>query len=125
MFFKILSLVSYGNKYFNDSEPWNTVKKDNKRTNCTLYLCANLCKTLAILTQPYLPNAAQRIWEQLNLEGKVTKVGLWDSASSIDLPNNHLINKPYILFNRLNDDYLEQIKKIVSNPTELKTLFNF
>lgn len=122
-FLEILSLASYGNKYFNDSEPWNTIKKDAKRTNCTLYLCANLCKTLAILTQPYFPNTAQRIWEQLNLEGKVMKVGLWDLASRIDLPNNHFINKPYILFNRLNNDYLEEFKKKVSDTQQLAELF--
>lgn len=122
-FLEILSLASYGNKYFNDSEPWNTVKKDTKRTNCTLYLCANLCKTLAILTQPYLPNAAQKIWEQLNLEGKVKKNGIWDSATQINLPDGHITNKPYILFNRLNNDYLEGFKKKVSDTKQLAELF--
>lgn len=123
-FLEILSLASHGNKYFNDAEPWKTVKRDIKRANCSLYLCANLCKSLAILTQPYMPNTAHRIWEQLNLEGKVTKPGLWDSASSIDLPDGHVINKPYILFNKLTDEDIERIKNIASNPTDLKSLFN-
>jgi len=123
-FLEILSLASYGNKYLDKCEPWVTIKKDRQRTNCILYLCANLCKTLAILIQPYLPSTAQKIWEQLNLEGKVTRSGLWNSASRIDLPNNHFIKRPYILFNKLTDKYLEEFKKKVSETKDLKELFN-
>lgn len=122
-FLEIISLASYGNKYFNDNEPWNTVKKDIRQTSHTLYLCANLCKALAILTQPYLPNTSQRIWEQLNLEGKIGKSGIWNSAAQINLPNGHVINKPYILFNRLEYNYLERFKKEVSDTKQLVELF--
>ncbi|MEK6872672.1 MAG: class I tRNA ligase family protein, partial [Nanoarchaeota archaeon] len=123
-FLEILSLSSIGNKYFNDNEPWDSVKKNAKRTSHVLYLCASLCRTLSILTQPYLPVTSQKIWEQLNLEGTTDKKGIWDSATDLSLSNNHIINKPAILFNKLIDDYLEKFKKQVSDTKSLKELVN-
>ncbi len=119
-FLEILSLSSIGNKYFNDNEPWNSIKNNFKRTNHVLYLCAGLCKTLSILAQPYLPLTSQKICEQLNLE--INKKGIWDSATDL-LPDNHVINKPKILFNKLTDDYLDKFKKQVSDTKSLREFF--
>jgi len=51
------------------------------------------------------------------------KVGIWNSASNINLADGHVINKPYILFNKLTDDYLEEFKKKVSETKDLGELF--
>mgnify|MGYP001566325628 FL=1 len=122
-FLEILALSSIGNKYFNDNEPWKLVNTDAKRTNHVLYLCAGLCKTLSILIQPFLPSTSQKIWEQLNLEYTPNKKGIWNSAHELNLPDNHTINKPSILFNKLTNDYLEKFKKHVSNTKSLKEFF--
>ena len=122
-FLEILALSSIGNKYFNDNEPWKLVNTDAKRTNHVLYLCASLCKTLSILIQPFLPSTSQKIWEQLNLEYTPNKKGIWNSAHELNLPDNHTINKPSILFNKLTNDYLEKFKKHVSNTKSLKEFF--
>jgi methionyl-tRNA synthetase len=122
-FREILKLATVGNKYFNENEPWHLIKKDIKRANDVLYLCANLCRTLSIVSEPYLPNTAQKIWKQLNLEGSVDEPGIWDSAAEIALPESHSINKPSILFNKLTDEYIEELKKTVSDARELKSYF--
>lgn len=122
-FLEILSLSSDGNKYFNDNEPWNTIKKDFIRTNHILYLCANLCRTLAILIQVYLPDTSRRIWEQLNLKGEVEEKGIWNTVAGLNLPAHHIINKPHILFNKLDDKNMRRFKKIVSGTKPLKEFF--
>ncbi len=122
-FYELLSLCSEGNKYFNDTEPWKTVKTDPEKTKKRLYLCVNLARSLAILSSPYMPNISSKAWEQLNLEGSPSDEGIWDSASSIEIPENHKIGKPKILFKLIKNDDIEKYKNIVSKGTELKDLF--
>jgi len=123
-FREVLLLANKGNKYFNDNQPWHLIKKDITRTAHVLYLCANLCRTLSIVSAPYLPNTSQKIWKQLNLSEKLDKPGIWDSAADIALPEKHTINKPSILFNKLANGYLEEFKKTVSEAKNLKSYFN-
>lgn len=122
-FLEVLSLSTEGNKYFNENEPWNLVKKDVERTRKVLYLCANLCRTLSILIEPYLPNTSERVWKLLNLEGTVHERGIWDSAAEIALPSGRRINKPYILFDKITKDYLTKFRKVVSNTKDIEDMF--
>lgn len=123
-FLEILSLSAYGNKYLNNNEPWHVIKKDPIRASHILYLCANLCKTLAILIHPYLPNISQKIWKQLNLKEKIGSRGIWDSLGDLNLPDSHIINKPHILFKKFSNKDWERFKKIVSETKPLTELFN-
>lgn len=118
-FSEILSLSAAGNKYFNETEPWNLIKGDFERAKATLYLSANLSRTLAILTEPYLPNTAQRIWKYSNLDGKVNEPGIWNSAADINFPTPHNINKPSVLFRKITSEYVENLKKTLSEARKL------
>ena len=123
-FNEILTLSSEGNKYFDYNSPWKLIEQDKGRTNNVLYLCANLIRTLAILSSPFLPSASQKIWEQLNLQGEIYEKGTWDHASEIVLLSEHKINKPYILFEKLTAEYLENFRKTVMDIKDLKNYFS-
>ncbi|MFH1721799.1 MAG: methionine--tRNA ligase, partial [Candidatus Altiarchaeota archaeon] len=56
---KMVSLAQAGNVYFQNKEPW---KEENETT---LFLCANLCRCLAITMYPFLPFSACEIWKIL------------------------------------------------------------
>lgn len=122
-FLEILSLSSEGNKYFNDNKPWEVIKEDKKRANCVLYLCTNLCKTLAILMFPFLPNSSQKILEQLNLKEKIKEKEVFDNSYKLDLNETHRINKPEILFEKLTDDYINELKEKLAQPRDLREFF--
>ena len=49
---EIIKLAKLGNKYFNDQEPWKTVKKDGDRADTTIYLCNQLAKVISIIISP-------------------------------------------------------------------------
>ena len=100
---KILEFSINCNRYFQKNEPWSNEKKAK---NC-LYLSINAVRSLAILLEPYLPFSAENLWEQLNLEGSAHEQS-WDSISKTQIVPGHKINKPQILFKKIED---EEIKK--------------
>ncbi len=94
---EILSLSASGNKYFQDNRPWELIKSNRERSNTVLYICANLCRTLSILLYPFLPEAAEDLWNQLNLKEEM----VWRDAGLLKLKPGHRINKPHILFKKI------------------------
>lgn len=110
---EILALSAEGNKYVDYKAPWKEIKKDKKRVAKTLILCFNLCKTLAILINPYLPETSEKIWQQLNLKTEVSNEGNWQKAGKIDIKSCQ-ISKPEILFEKLEDKKIEELKTITS-----------
>ncbi len=119
---EILELSSEGNKYINDTEPWIAIKNDPQRANDIFYNSAVLLKSLVVLSAPYLPQTSQRIWNQLNLEGSPLSAGVWDEANQ-DLGEKHQVNKPEILFRKLEDKQIEKYKEVASHGTDLKNYF--
>jgi len=94
---EIIRLAKSGNKYFNDAQPWRTVKENPQKCATTLYVCAQLARSLAIMLAPYLPSTSQKLWGYLNLPGDVHKQK-WDSAEELEIKEGHQINKPAPLF---------------------------
>ena len=60
---KIMEFSSYFNQYFQHKEPW---KKGPGTANC-VYLSVNAASSLAIAILPFMPNSANKIWNQLGL----------------------------------------------------------
>lgn len=122
-FGKILSISREGNKYFDHNAPWKLIKEDRARTNDVIYNCLSLCRTLAVLSSPYVPKASQKIWDQLSLEGKVDNPGNWDDSKAADTQRSYDVKKPEILFKKITPESVEELKTIASNPIDLKELF--
>ena len=121
-----MDLARAANKYFNDAEPWRTLREDRGRCETTLNLSLQLCKALAVLMSPFLPFSAQKAWNMLNLEGEVEKQS-WDESGKTDLPAGHELGKPKILFKKIDDaviekevEKLEKIAAKTDKPAEEK-----
>ena len=98
-----MDLARDANKYFNDQEPWRTLKDDRPRCDTTMHVCLQVCKALAVLMAPLLPFAAARLWKMLNLEGEVEKQD-WLSAPREPFVKNHRLGEPEILFSKIEDE---------------------
>jgi methionyl-tRNA synthetase len=69
----VWDIVSRANQYLVEKEPWQ-VAKDPARADelaGVLYAAAETLRILAILIQPIMPGAAQRLWDQLGVGGAV------------------------------------------------------
>ncbi|MCH7964647.1 MAG: methionine--tRNA ligase [Bacteroidetes bacterium] len=105
---EIMNLARAGNKYFNDSEPWLTVKTDKEKCSTTINICLQTIYTLAELFEPVLPFSSKKIFKMLN-----TELTTWEKCGDENLPTGHKLNKAEILFPQIEDKMIEeQIKKL-------------
>ena len=56
------------NWYFDAKEPWAQRKTDPEAAGTTVGLAANLCRSIAILAAPFIPDSAEKIFAQLGLD---------------------------------------------------------
>jgi len=95
----VVGISRMGNQYLNEKEPWNVIKKDRDKAANTIYVAAQIVKTLALVSAPFIPFAAEELWRILNLSGSVHEQE-WDEALK-PLPANHEIGKAMPLFRKI------------------------
>ena len=59
------SAIAEANRYIDEHKPWSLKTSDPIRMNTILYVLAELIRKVAILTQPLVPEASQKILDQL------------------------------------------------------------
>ena len=100
------------NKYFNDQEPWLSVKDNKTKCATTIHICLQAVKTMAALMEPIMPFSAERTWAMLNLSGSVHTQN-WDSAHEVEMGAGHQLGRIDILFKKIDDEEIEpEIKKL-------------
>ncbi|MGB9778408.1 MAG: methionine--tRNA ligase [Candidatus Bathyarchaeales archaeon] len=95
----VISISRMGNQYLNEKEPWKLIKKDKEKALNVIYVAAQIVKTLAITSAPFMPFAAQELWKTLNLPGSVHEQR-WDEALN-PLPPKHKIGEAKPLFKKI------------------------
>ncbi|GAB6282860.1 MAG: methionine--tRNA ligase [Ignavibacterium sp.] len=111
-----MNLARIANKYFNDSEPWISIKENKEKCSTTLNICVQTIFTLAELFSPIIPFTSKKIFEILNAQPVD-----WFDSGKINLNENHQLNKPQILFTKIEDEVIEkQINNLGISGEELK-----
>jgi methionyl-tRNA synthetase len=109
---EIMNLSRAANKYFNDSEPWKTLKLNPEQCSTTLHVAIQIVRSLAILLEPVVPATSGKIWKLLNLDVPLGDEG-WDSVSEFRLKEGHKLNKPEILISKIDDKQIDEIVKFL------------
>jgi methionyl-tRNA synthetase len=94
---EIIDLARAGNQYLSEREPWHLVKKNTGKTATTLYLAAQVVRSISFLISPFLPETAQNIRTQLNLNQEQR----WWEAGKLALEPGHVIGKATPLFHKV------------------------
>lgn len=114
--FEMMNLARSGNKYFNDVEPWVTIKQDKERCGTTLNICLQTINVLAEVFEPVIPGSSEKLFKMLNSQ----KIN-WDDLGVIELASGHQLNKAEILFTKIEDSQIEeQINKLPKEEVEEK-----
>ncbi len=109
---ELMDLARSGNRYFNESAPWSSIKTDRARCAATLNTTIQLEAALAVLMDPFLPFSAARLWKMLNLPG-VLEERRWHSLPDLRLPEAHPLGSREILFSKIEDDVIAtQIERL-------------
>lgn len=125
---EIMNLARAGNKYFNDSEPWKTIKIDKDKCGTTINICLNLIYTLAELFYPVVPISAEKLFDMLG-----TKPTSWQNCGNENLKPGYKLNNSVILFPKIEDEVIvKQIEKlndstlkVAASPNDLITIDEF
>lgn len=110
----MMSLARLGNQYLNEKEPWKLVKEDKAKSGNVLSVASNIVRMLAIVSEPFIPFTAEKIWKSLDLGGSVHDQE-WKKASE-PLPFHHKIGKSQPLFRKIEksgqqlDELLMQVR---------------
>jgi len=101
--FEMMNLARSANKYFNDSQPWLTVKSSKKLCANTINISLQTIFTLGEIFSPVIPFASEKIFAMLN-----AKPVEWNECGKINLPDNHQLGNSEILFNKIEDELIEK-----------------
>ncbi|MFC1554349.1 methionine--tRNA ligase [candidate division KSB1 bacterium] len=110
----LMEIARRANKYFNDSEPWISLKEDKKKCSESLFVCAQIVKSLSLAMLPFLPFSGKKLIQILNMENEFEGLD-WDGIKEMIIPSGKTINKPEILFYKLEDEVIQmEIEKLDS-----------
>ena len=98
----IMKLSDLGNKYLADTEPWKLIKTDEARVETIMNIALQITAALAVLAEPFLPETVKKMKAMMNYDGVI-----WSSVSISNIEAGHKINKPSLLFQRIDDDVVE------------------
>ena len=102
---KIMEFSSYFNQYFQHKEPW----KSGPGTAACVYNSANAVYCIAVAISPFLPESAQKIWEQLGLDGKASDSS-WDDIT-YGVKAGHKLAKSAPLFAKVEESDIARYKE--------------
>lgn len=100
---EVMDLARFANKYFNDKEPWKTRKENPADCATTIQLCLQTVASLSILLHPLIPFSAAKMRRLLNIGDDLN----WDDAGTLLLKHNHTVEKPQILFSKIEDSAIQ------------------
>lgn len=103
---KIMEFSMYFNQYFQHKEPW----KKGPGTNTCVFLAANAAYSISIALHPFLPKSAQKIWEQLGLQGSVAQKQ-WGAISALELKAGHKLGEITPVFARVEESDIKKRKE--------------
>ncbi|SOB92163.1 methionyl-tRNA synthetase [Rhodobacter sp. JA431] len=102
---ELRALWVLGNEYLQAAAPWSVVKTDEAAARGIIAFALNLIRLYAVLSRPFIPDAAQAIMTALDCED-------WSWPEDLDaairtLPAGHAFTVPENLFRKVTDDERE------------------
>ena len=106
---ELMNLARLGNKYLTETEPWKKQKEDPDYVRSILHISLQICASLSILCEPFLPFTAEKLQKMLNISNKK-----WNDGGRTDLLKaGATINAPEFLFVKVEDEAIAaQVKKL-------------
>ncbi|KPP93623.1 MAG: methionyl-tRNA synthetase MetG [Rhodobacteraceae bacterium HLUCCA08] len=99
---ELRAIWSAGNEYLQAAAPWATFKENPDQAAAQIRLALNLIRLYAVLSAPFIPDAAARLLSAMN-----TLDTAWPddvAAALAALPEGHAFSVPDNLFDKITDD---------------------
>jgi methionyl-tRNA synthetase len=118
---KTWNIVARTDAYLTDSRPWVIAEDESKRSRLKGILCraAEALRFATALAHPVIPDATQKIWEQLGQQGRLSDVRI-DQLQWGGLKPGTRIGKPEAVFPRVDkreaSERIEAMENEIRNP---------
>ncbi|MEM7734139.1 MAG: methionine--tRNA ligase [Pseudomonadota bacterium] len=94
-----------GNEYLQEAAPWSTFKENPEAAAAQIRLALNLIRLYAVLSAPFIPDAAARMLSAMNTLDTDWPDDVSDALNA--LPEGHAFTVPDVLFAKITDDQRE------------------
>jgi methionyl-tRNA synthetase len=108
---ELMALAKAGNVRFDAMAPWKLIKHDREACGSAIHEMLRLLRALAVLSAPFLPEAADSLWTQLGQAGSVHDQR-WESAPD-DIEPGTPLGEPRVLFTKIEPD---TVKDLLGEP---------
>eukprot|EP01112_Ceratiomyxa_fruticulosa_P013996 TRINITY_DN3979_c0_g1_i3.p1 TRINITY_DN3979_c0_g1~~TRINITY_DN3979_c0_g1_i3.p1 ORF type:complete len:766 (+),score=188.14 TRINITY_DN3979_c0_g1_i3:217-2514(+) len=118
-----MGIVQIGNKYIQDTKPWELVTEDKERCGTIVSLSVNLVHLIIAIFEPFLPSFSDKVRDQLKSEPHQIP----SQFKPPTLAPHHEVGEVNPIFERLEKDRIEAFKEKFAGdkkgkfPAELKT----
>jgi len=90
-----------GNEYLQNAAPWSTFKTDPDAAAATIRLSLNLIRLYAVLSKPFIPDAAATLLAAMNTDDHSWPHDVTEALNS--LPAGHVFTVPEVTFAKISD----------------------
>jgi methionyl-tRNA synthetase len=91
-----------GNEYLQSAAPWTVHKTDPEAAAAITRLSLNLIRFYAVLSEPFIPDAAANMLAGMNTTGRAWPGDVAEALTA--LPPGHAFTVPEVLFAKISDD---------------------
>ena len=96
----IFAFVHTANKYFDEEQPWITVKTDIEKCKVTLNTCVQIIANLSLLLDPFLPFSSAKVRAMLKIENIAWKY--------VHVPAELELGSVELLFERIDKKVIQE-----------------
>lgn len=109
-----MAFARAGNKYLQETEPWKVWKENPARVETVLNVCLQVCASLAVVMEPFMPFMSEKLSKILGL-GKLS----WDMIGEKPVAAGTTVGKPEFLFEKIDDATIQaQIDRLVETKRQ-------
>ncbi|HRK60111.1 MAG TPA: methionine--tRNA ligase [Candidatus Kapabacteria bacterium] len=123
-----MNIARAANKYFNDTEPWKTIKNDSDTCAKTLFICVQVIRSLSVYFAPIIPHVAATMQSMIgekilvgNPENPLT-TSAWHNAVLPHITPLSPIEQPVILFEKIEDAVMEEQRQKLGGQKTVTTM---
>ena len=112
-----MEIARIGNRYLQETEPWKLAKTDPARVETVIYTALQICGSLAIACEPFMPFMASALRSDLGMGAPE-----WSKIGSVDIvAAGTQIAPARLLFEKIEDEAVEaQVNRLLRTKEENK-----
>lgn len=99
----IMDIARLGNKYFDETKPWQTVKTETSKAMETMYVCTCLLRMISVVMYPIIPKSMIKLRQMLGL----AEIRHWDECLD-ENKDTIALQEVSQLFSKIEDDVIDR-----------------